>query len=287
MKAFRIAMDILIFLLLVAVLAWCVFLFWGAYSQHRISILVNRNVLKEIQTGIVNQVKGAGISLTDEEIKRLKQVQVSLDPNVTNKGIQNLKEAQEDLFDTNTMSFLFQFTTLLLVTIGIAIIGLMYGLLRRTQEEAAQAQEKYTRITQQMTRFVKGRSSTIIMAVQLSRLHTFCQMYLLCGEKQRDELRVMMYDYHQDILRQLEAALKVGEGLEEAIFVGIALDAAIKNNFELKRIRDTVEGFEKDAIKRILDMSTQCLELLRENGTELVNRFNSQWKEIAGENIDS
>lgn len=272
MKAFRVVMDVLIFLLLATVLIWCVFLFWGAYSGHRISVLVNMRALNQIRTDILNQVKGT---------------KVPLDPNVTDKEIQRLKEAQEDLFDTNTMSFLFQFVTLLLVTIGVAVLGLMYREFRRSQEEAVKAQDKYTRIKRQMSRFVKGRSSTIILGIQFSRLHMFAKMYLLCKKKQREELRVMMCDYHQDILRQIEDALREGEGLEEGLFVGIALDAAVKNNFELKIIRDAVHGFERDSIQNILEMSTECLENLRENGAELVSRFNAQWKEITGENDKS
>lgn len=272
MKAFRIVLDILIFLLLVAVLVWCAFLFWGAYSQHRISILVNKSVLKEIQTDIVNQVKGT---------------QVPLDPNMTDENIKRLKEAQRELFDTNTMSFLFQFVTLVLVTIGVAVLGLMYGAYRRTREEAEKVLKRHDEIQKLMARFVKGRNSTIILAVQFSRLHVFGQMYLLCEWRQREDLRIMMSDHMKDVLRYLEEALQEGEGLEERLFVDIAFDAALKNNLELKRIRDGVQGFEKDAIQRILDMSTECLEILRENGGELVSRFNAQWKEITGENDES
>ena len=175
MKAFRVVMDILIFLLLAAVLVWCAFLFWGAYSGHRISILVNKRVLNQIQTDIVNQVKGTG---------------GRLDPNMTDKGIQGLKEAQQDLFDTNTTSFLFQFVTLVLVTIGVGILGYMYGIYRRAQEEAAKAQEKYAGIRQHMARLVKGRSSMVVLAVQFSRLHMFGMMYLSGDQRQREDLRI-------------------------------------------------------------------------------------------------
>jgi len=103
MRAFRWVVDILFFSLFVALLLWCAFLLWGAFSQHRICILLNARVLEEIRTDIASQAKGVPAprkAVTDAQIKRLQ-------------------DAQKDLFNANSLSFHLQFAVLILITIGV------------------------------------------------------------------------------------------------------------------------------------------------------------------------
>jgi hypothetical protein len=265
MKIFLITANVIIILLLASVLLWSVFLFWGAYSQHRISIILSENVLEEIRTNIVNQTSGIN---TNEIIPKTKE------------AIEKLQSAQKELFDTNTISFIFQFLTLLLVTIGGGVIGLMYNAFTKKQVEAAGLQKQHLRTKKHMARFIKGRNNTLILAVKSAWLHTLGQLYLLSQGNQREALRIMMIDYQSDILRQLEDDLKENDGFEERLFDDIILDAAMKTNLDLKVIKEQVQGVEHDAIERVLQISSQSLDILRDNGRKFVERYKTQWREF-------
>jgi len=268
MKVFRIVMDTVFFALLVAALVWCAFLFTGAYSQHRLCILFNEAVLKEIQTNLLDQAR--------EDVLPNTRV-------ITAREINQLKQAQKELFDCNTISLLFQFITLLLLTMGSAVVGLMYGAYRRTEEAASSSQEKYRKIEAILARFVSGRNSSVLLAVKYAWLHMLGEVLPLTSGSQREGIRVMMTDYQQDILNEIEEAFRSGDGLEEGLFVNVTLDAAIKTKQQVRTLRNGSTGFERDALDRLLEMSSQCLERLNENGNEFVRRFNEQWQVITGE----
>ena len=268
MKTFRV-FDLLVLLVLISVLLWSAFLFWGAYSQHRISILLNEKVLCEIKTNICKQM---------QEMKAVPDT-LTLNPKL-NYEIEQLRSAQKDLFDANTISFIFQFITLFLVTVGVAILAYMQHTFREAQEKDEKLQEKYRSIHADMASFIKGRNTTVLLAVKYSWLHTLCQIFVITQGRQRDALRTMMIDYQTDIQRQLEDAKQKDEGFEEELFTGIILDAALNTNNDLKIIKDSIKGFELDAIKELLTSNTQSLKILQKNGVEFTERYKNQSQKI-------
>lgn len=128
-----------------------------------------------------------------------------------------------------------------------------------------------------------ARSRTVVLAMQFSRLHTAGQVYLLSKGRQRETLRVRMLDYATDALRHLEDALREGDGFEEGLFIDVMLESATEFDGQLRAVQDEAEGWERSFLAPILDASSRCLQILRENGVELVNRFDAQWKEITEE----
>jgi hypothetical protein len=96
-----------------------------------------------------------------------------------------------------------------------------------------------------------------------------------------------MADYLNDAFRHLKDALEEGNGFEEGLFIDVLLEAATEFNVELKTIRKEVEEPERNLLGYVFDLSSRCLNILRENGVELVNRFNAQCKEMAGESYEN
>jgi len=132
------------------------------------------------------------------------------------------------------------------------------------------------------------RSRTIVLAMQFSRLHTLGQMYLISKGRQRENLRIRMLDYLSDALRHLKDALREGDGFEEGLFIDVVLESATEFNVELKAIQEECKDLEESSFfEHVLGLSSQCLGMLRENGEELVGRFNEQWLEIKGKNEKS
>ena len=132
-----------------------------------------------------------------------------------------------------------------------------------------------------------ARSRPVVLAMQFSRLHTAGQMYLLSKGGQREKLRIRMLDYVTDALRHLEDAIREGDGFEEGLFIDVMLDSAIEFDVLLRAVQDKVQGSERNFLAHILDVSSRCLQILRENGIELVNRFDAQWKEITEESNEN
>lgn len=284
MRKQRNIIDVLIALLLAAVLIWCAFLFWGAYSQHRLAVLLNESVLAEIKDNIKNQVKG---------------VPPVLNPK-TKEEIAKLEKAQNDLFDTNTISFLFQSVTLLLITISAAVLWLMYRRFRSAEKEMEDAQRKHVEILGSMkeevekaqrerkgiqrvfSSFVVGRNTSVVLGVEYCLLYTLSCLFEAATGNRREALRMMIADYQGEIERNLEDAVREKEGLEHLLFE-IALDMADQVDRTLRRISSPVKGDEKTIIENIIAGNARCRRILRDNGKDFENRYEDQWSKMKGE----
>jgi len=92
----------------------------------------------------------------------------------------------------------------------------------------------------------------------------------------------MLADLHSDVSRHLEDTWKDGAGLDEKLFIELVLDAAMRSDIDVKRLRDVAVGHERVALSGILDVSAESLERLRREGPELLRRSNVQWSAILG-----
>ena len=266
MRKLRSVIDVLVGLLFAAVLLCCVFLFWGAYSQHRLALLLNESVLAEIKVNIENQVKG---------------VPPVLNPK-TKEEIANLEKAQNYLFDANTVSFLFQFVTLLLVTIGVAVLALIYGRFRAAEEEVEKAQRERKEIQRVFSSFVVGRNTSVVLGVEYCLLYTLSCLFEIATGTRREALRMMIADYQGEIERNLEDAVREKEGLEHLLFK-IALDMADQVHRTLRRVSGPATGVEKTLIDGIIAGNARCRRILRDNGKDFEDRYEDQWSKMKGE----
>jgi len=261
----RTIIDVLIALLLAAVLLWCGFLFWGAYSQHRLAILVNGSVLNEMKDAIANQTSGVSTDLTAR----------------CTQEIDRLKEAQEQLFDANTISFIFQFVSLLLITVGASVLAFMYSHYRREQERAENAEKAAKEAVRALPLFIKGRNTTAVLASKYCLLYTLSQFFRTINKKERETVLIIMMDYQGDIQRHLEDALREKEGLEPELHE-VVLDMADRVKRTLFELINTTKGAERAFIKRMHHTSSLCRDILWANGREFVDRYKKQWTKIRG-----
>ena len=262
----RTVIDILVALLLGAVLLWCAFLLLGAYSQHRLAILVNADVLKEMKEAIEAQAAGATPALKTK----------------TTQEIERLQDAQERLFDANTISFIFQFVSLLILTIGVAVLGLMYSHYRQEQERATKAEKATRDLIRVLPSFISGRNTTAVIACKYCLLYALCLLFQRTSKTAREPLLVAMGDYQGDIQRHLEDAIREKEGLEPLLHE-VILDMADRVKHMLLNIAGTVSGPEKMSADRVLARSSACRDLIWDNGEEFMNRYKGQWEKINGD----
>ncbi len=268
MRVFTTLTDVLVLLMLVGVLLWCALLFTGAYSSHRNTVLLSESVLKAVREDVAQQLSGE-----DPELGSVAEEQLS-----------RLEDAQKQLLDASTLSFLHQFFTVLLPTVGVALLHSINRSLRKARDAAADAEERHAGIQKHFARFVHGRNRTALLAAQCVRLHALVEIYASCEEGRRQPLRIMISDYLMDTSRQLEAVLRGGKGLEEDLFVNVAYGAVDRVHMELCRIQaEATNEAERRPLGRLVAMSAECLSALRQNGRRLIDTFNTQWAEITGD----
>ena len=265
MRKLRSFIDLLVALLLAAVLLWCAFLFWGAYSQHRLALLLNESVLAEIKVNIENQVKGVCPVLNPK----------------TKEEIAELEKAQDHLFDTNTVSFLFQFVTLLLVTVGVALLGLMYRRFRVAKEELDKAERQRREIQGVLSSFVDERNNSFVLGIEYPFLYTLSCLFETATGDRREALRMMMADYQGEIERNLELAVREKEGVEPPVFE-MALDMADQVARILSAVCSTASGEEKTLVERIIAGNAKCRRILRDNGKNFTDRYEEQRSKLHG-----
>lgn len=263
---FRNAIDILIALLLVAVLVWCVLLAWGAYSQHRISLLISASVLAEMQAAIQNQTTGVTPDLAAKNTQEIARLQ----------------EAQDKLFDANSMSFIYQFVTLIILTIGTSVLALMYNQYRREQERADKAEKVRVEIVSTLAPFASGQNTSIVVASEYCLLYTLCRLHGATSGPERDSSLVMMADYQNDILRHLEDALREKEGLEPKLHE-VILDMAERVKRMLPTIKDAAGGNEKASVERVLVANQKCYDILWNSGEEFRKSYKDYLQKLAGQ----
>jgi len=266
LRGLRGATDVVIALLLIAVLAWCGLLFWGAYSQHRIAILLNREALAELETSISAQLQGPPYAQTA----------------IIEEALVKLQGAQRDLFDGSSMSFLFQFLSLLLITVGAAILSITFRSYKKTREDADSAERELITTRTHLARYLQGHDNTTLLSVKLAWIHVLGRLYPLFEGSEREELRIMLADLHSDVSRHVADAWRDGAGFDERLFIELILDAAMRSDIELKRLRDAADGPERTALSKILTASAGSLDRLRREGPELLKRSKVQWEAILG-----
>jgi len=261
--------DILITALLAVVLVWCGLLFLGAFSQHRLTSLLNCKVLSEIKASIQDQAKGAAWT---PDPKALQE-------------IERLEKAQKELLDSNTVSFLFTFITLFLLTIGSGILGLMHRQYRRAQERAEKAEARIGDAWRALPLFMKGVHTAVVVATKYVLGFTLSRFYDSADIQRREDLCILMSDYLSDIRRHLKEAVQEKEGLEPQLH-GLAMDMAERVDLELREIAQAAQPAERASMEQILTASKDCRRILWDHGIAFRNRYDEQFKKICWEEPD-
>jgi hypothetical protein len=261
----RIVIDILITLVLISLALWIGLIAWGAYSQHNISLLINASVLQAMKDNIQSQLAGTNPILAVQ----------------TTQEITRLQEAQDKLFDVNTVSFIYQFVTLIILTIGTSVLALMYNQYRREQEHANQAERARTELLENLLPFAAGQNVSIIIASKYFLLYTLCRLFKVTNDIERESSLLVISDYQNDIHKHLESALREKEGFE-LLWHEVILDIAAQVQRMLVDIKEKATINEKTLVDRILKTCKECNEILWLNGEEFRARYNEYRKKMTG-----
>jgi len=281
--AIRNVIDILIALVLVVVLLWCGVLAWGAYSQHRLALLVNASVLMEMKDAIQNQTTGTTLDLAAKSAQEIARLQ----------------EAQEKLFDANSVSFIYQFVTLIILTISVSLLAIMYKEHRREQEYLDRIEKEYRGeqerwhecldkaekermdIFSALAPFAAGQNTCVVVATKYCLLYTLCCLYKVISDPERNSLLIMIADYQNDILRHLEDALREKEGLAP-LWHEVILDMSERIKYMLINIRGAVEDVDRALAERVFAASLECYNILWDYGKEFNGNYNDYWRKLTG-----
>jgi hypothetical protein len=276
--------DLLIIVILLAVIFFIAWLGMGAYSQHRIALLVNNKVYVEMLAAIREQACASTL-----------QNSPSITPNpapITKDELMKLQEAQDDLFDTNTVSFLYQFVTLIILTVGMSVLGLMYRNYRQEQERGIKAEEEKKAILSSVAPIMSGKMTGDLIASKLNLIYTICRLSLLTQDKdatkdrERSASLLLVEHYQDEIYDQLENALENKKGIEPA-WQKVIIDLGERVGNILKEILETGKNEEKRFFEQLFEKNEQCIQFLWKNAKELEEYHVEHWKKLTKEDPSS
>jgi len=262
----RTIIDILMALVLVFVLLWCGLLAWNAYCHHRDTLYQNERALEALKKNMNIHNK--------KHCSKLKEK--------NNIEIDRLQIAQEKLFDANSVSFNFQFVTLIIFTLGISAFTWFYSMYRREQERAENLEQERAKTIGALAPFAAGQNIGAIIASKYSLQYTLCRIYRETSGKERDSSLYLISDFQNDIFRHLEFVIREKEGLEP-VWHEMILDLADRVERVLLEIKNEVDENVKSLIDRILLVCSKSTEILWDYGEKFEERYIEYWRMLTGE----
>jgi hypothetical protein len=265
--------DIVIFLMLVGVLGTSVLLFYGAYCQHSNGVSLNLMVLREVQQDTSKLLE------QQKTVQKEGHAATNHDQRASVAGeIQQLKDAQNELFDRNSVSFQYQLIQIVMVVVGIGILRYIQSTDKQRQEVVEAAKRACTNLQESTFKVELAINNSTILAMQSIRLHSLSILYPQLDEVRQDRARAMMRDFIGDISHRLKRALATGGGFEEEFYLRMTVDSV--GRF-LRNVRESgstaTEKYEIDALKLIWELSSDLLDNMEENADEFIQRYNTQW----------
>lgn len=288
--------NIILSIAILVVLGWCSWLGLSAYNQHKSALNLNAQVLEDMKIA-VQQIKVPSACNSDTVKSQVDQIK-----NKTESEIGRLQLIEEKLFDSNTVSFQYQFVILIIITLGTGALGIMYNFLMRqqvkydasmkkqeefvtqAQEREKNAQERGEKLLASLAPFVDNHNTGYIIATKIQFVYTLCRLYLETNGPYRNDSHRLIASYLDDIYQHLNEALEQKEGLEPRWLV-IILDMLEET---VRLVEDITVQVKKDGtlapeyINRIRRTCQEVSDFLHDNDMEFENFYKNDWKDLTG-----
>ena len=267
------AVDAAIYLLLVLVLLMAACLFCAAFGQHREAVCESERLLGKLVVEVESKT-------------------CSLRPSVES-CIDKLRVVEEELFDANTVSFLFQFMTLVLVTVGAAILKRMLDA-QKCLDEAAQAwqrdaieqRNRVNRTAQEwreqfgkVAPFFSGVGGTLYLASKSVLLHALASSLAATRKAHRSDLIRSIHYCLSDVMHEFESAEESGYGFEPKTLLKIVKDHLRFTSEIIEDLRDSAKlEREKAPYEDLLRACGECERFLDEHLKGFLRAFDDQMK---------
>jgi len=278
-KAERTILDLLIAIALFLLLVWCVFLAWGAYCQHWAALQIDQKVLHEAVVTIKQHYEPVGCGTN------------SLNSTNFESMLHRLEITREKLLDANTLSFLYQFVTVIIMSISGAALGIMYNRLKEAAKSAREARD----IAKGLTRIVQeGHALDFVLIAKFSIAYAACLLFLETGDGEdeqtcrgidngKDEQVRRIAGYLEDVQTALEDVLREKRGINPD-----SLQLLLELSGEVVSLAGRLpENLSALYVNRIRPAASACERILKDNGSALINDFNARWKKLTGKNYEN
>ena len=237
-------LDILILAMFVMILFFVITFVCAAFVNHVTTVRTSQDAFDDLKQTLAKDGDKDGTT----NLRRVSREDY----------LAQLKLAQKELFDTNTVSFLFQVLLLCLITIGAYLLERTHAGLKTAEMLTDHATKRISCIKP----FLRSVSAAQVLSSHYAVVHECAATIRGASVDVQGTLFPIMRDSFKQIKKHILEMREQQYGIEPSLYDSFILNAAEKTNQLLKPLATPqADGNESDAAV-LFATSQECLEYL-------------------------